>query len=254
MAGLRIVDVTQENIEEHGFGCVVNPKHIGYRPKLEWARKRFAEGLRIKLLKEGGSAKGIFEYIPGEFAWRAVKADGYFFIHCLWIYSNDLRHQGYGFRLVQESVRDAEESGKLGVAVASSSGPWMTDKRVFLQNGFKQVAQADRFELLIHQLRPGPLPRFRDWQEPLGSLKGWHLLYTNQCPMLAKSVHDLREAALELGLALKIRELATAREVQNGPSLYGTFCLVRDGRLLADHYISRRRFLNIVNKESDKLR
>lgn len=29
--------------------------------------------------------RGFIEYLPGEHAWRAVHADGYLFIHCLWV-------------------------------------------------------------------------------------------------------------------------------------------------------------------------
>ena len=252
MDSVKIVLVEEDNLSELGIGCVVNPKHIGYSPKLEWVRKRLSEGMRLYLLKKGKSTKGIIECIPGEFAWRAVKAPGYLFIHCMWIFAKELMGANYGSQLVQKCVEDARFQEKLGVAVLTSSGPWMTDDRVYIKNGFKQVAAADRFELLVRQLHPGIPPEFCDWQKSLQLLQGWHLVYADQCPMLAKSVFDLQETAQEHGIFLQVRKLQTAQEAQAAPSIYGVFSLVRDGRLLADHYISRTRFQNIIRKELKK--
>ncbi len=249
---VQIVAVEAGDLSVQGIGCVANSRHIGYLPKLDWVRKRLSEGMKIYLLKQGKSVRGILEFIPGEFAWRAVKAPGYLFIHCLWIYSKDLMAGGYGSQLVKKCVEDARSQKKLGVAVLTSSGPWMADSRVYVQNGFKQVSAPDRFELLVRQFNPGPLPEICDWTKSLRQLQGWHLVYAEQCPMLVKSVYDLQEAAREHGINLQVRRLETAREAQAAPSLYSVFSLVRDGRLLADHYVSRTRFQNIVRKELEQ--
>ena len=50
-------------------------------------------------------------------------------------------------------------------------------------------------------------------------------------------------------LKLNIVELTSPKEAQNAPSIYATFNLIYDGKLLADHYISARRFTNIIKKE-----
>ena len=83
---------------------------------------------------------------------------------------------------------------------------------------------------------------------------GWlfvHCLwvYGVQCPMLPKSVNDLGEMAAEHGLELKVTVLDTPEKAQRAPSYYGVFNLVWDGRLLADHYVSKGRFKNILRKE-----
>jgi len=44
-------------------------------------------------------------------------------------------------------------------------------------------------------------------------------------------------------------ELENAKQAQNAPSIYTTFNLVYNGKLLVDHYISNKRFLNIIEKE-----
>ena len=55
--------------------------------------------------------------------------------------------------------------------------------------------------------------------------------------------------ACGLELKLKVTELKSAAEAQNAPSYYGVFNLLWNGRLLADHYVSRGRFKNILQKE-----
>jgi hypothetical protein len=130
-----------------------------------------------------------------------------------------------------------------------SDGPWMAGREIFLRNGFEQIAQADRFQLLIHRLKKGPAPSFRDIAANAAKYRGLHIVYSAQCPLLRKSVEDLSEMACGLGLKLKVTELKSAAEAQNAPSYYGVFNLLWNGRLLADHYVSRGRFKNILQKE-----
>jgi len=79
--------VGPENLARCGIGCLSSPKNQGYLPKVEWLRKRFAEGLRILLFRDGaGRPLAFLEYVPGEFAWRRVDARDWLFVHCLWVY------------------------------------------------------------------------------------------------------------------------------------------------------------------------
>ena len=55
--------------------------------------------------------------------------------------------------------------------------------------------------------------------------------------------------ATDLGLELKITILESAEEAQRAPSYYGVFSLIWNGRLLSDHYVSRGRFKNLLEKE-----
>jgi len=47
---------------------------------------------------------------------------------------------------------------------------------------------------------------------------------------------------------LRFTELKNAKQAQNAPSIYATFNLIYDGKLIVDHYISQRRFQNIIDK------
>lgn len=260
MDDVKIIDVEENNVSQYQPVCFLNPQNEGYLKKLEWLKKRFSEGLRIKLLYLGNEKKpiGFIEYIPGELAWRAVDASGYMFIHCLWITPNKNKGKGYGSILVNECIEDAKKEGKYGVAVVTSEGSFMAGKALFFKNGFKSVTSAKpSFELMVktlkrepfNKLRTSPLPKFRDWKKQLKQYKDLNIIYTNQCPWVARSIKELSQTAKEKGLKVKIIELKSAEEIQNAPSVYGTFNLVFNGKLLADHYISNRRFMNIINKE-----
>ena len=135
------------------------------------------------------------------------------------------------------------------MAAMVSEGPWMAGPKVFLRNGFEEIAACDRFKLVIHRLKDGPAPNFRDISGNLPKHEGLHVVYSAQCPMLPKSVNDLAEMAAENGLELKITKLTSAREAQDAPSYYGVFNLLWNGSLLSDHYVSKGRFKNLLRKE-----
>ena len=44
-------------------------------------------------------------------------------------------------------------------------------------------------------------------------------------------------------------KLTSPTEAQNAPSGFGTFSLIKDGKLLEDHYLSKKRFENIIKQE-----
>ena len=176
-----IVDVNAENISRYPATCFMSPGSEGYQTKLAWLKKGFADGLKIKLLHLENDRKchGFIEYISGEYAWRAVEAPGYLFIHCLWITPNSAKNKGYGSLLLEECLKDAEKQGKYGVAVVASDGAFMANKNLFLKNGFRVVETSGMFSLLVKPLRKGALPRFRDWEKHLGKYKGLNIVYSN---------------------------------------------------------------------------
>ncbi len=108
-------------------------------------KKRFKEGLRLKLLlinegpRRGFTSRGFIEYIPGEYTWRGIDAKGHMAIHCIWVVGRNKKH-GYGKMLLEQCLNDAK--GLNGVAVVTSEQPWLTNKRFFLKNGFKLIDKA----------------------------------------------------------------------------------------------------------------
>jgi len=252
---IKIVSINSENVSEYQPVCFLNPKNEGYLKKLEWLKENFSKGLIIKLLYLENEKKcnGFIEYIPGEYTYRAVDAKGYMFIHCIWISPNKYKEKGYGSLLVEECLRDARKEDRNGVAVVTSEGTFMAGRDLFLRNNFKSVAKAKpSYELMIKTIKNGPLPKFRDWEEQLSGYKGLNIVFSNQCPWVARSIKELSKIARKKGLELQVNELKNARQAQDAPSIYAVFNLIYNGKLLADHYISSRRFLNIIEKELNK--
>jgi hypothetical protein len=249
----EIVTITEENLMEHPQAiCYINPKHPSYTLKIDWLKQRLKEGLVIKLLYAENEKRpqGYIEYIPGERAWRAVYAAGYMFIHCIWVYANAYKNQGIGSLLVSEVLKDAAVKNMNGAAVVSSESAFMAKANLFKKNGFLVMdAAPPGYKLLVKQLKPSIPPAFMDWDKHLQSYKGLHIVYSNQCPWVARFVSELGTFTQSKGLKIHITELKTANQAQQAPSPYATFNLVHNGKLLADHYISMTRFQNILKKE-----
>jgi len=82
MKPLSILDTSPDTIARYGVCGYKNSKTPGFNEKISWLKKRSKEGLKIKILYSGEhGAQGMIEYIPGEYCWRPVDANGYMFIH-----------------------------------------------------------------------------------------------------------------------------------------------------------------------------
>lgn len=255
MNQIKIIDTNADNICDYGFCGIKNIKQEGYKRKTDWLRQRFSEGMRFKVLysvKEG--SVGIIEYIPGRYAWRAVEAKGYMVIHCLFILYKRYQRKGYGSLLIEECIKDAKKEKMNGVAVVTRKGPWLAKKELFLKKGFELIDEAPPdFELLMKKFKKGPRsPKFSgDWKKRLSQYsKGLTIIRSDQCPYVEKIVKEINKTAQErYGLRAKIVEIKNCKDAQNAPSAYGTFSIVYNGKLLADHPISNKRFTNIMNKK-----
>jgi hypothetical protein len=246
----EIVEVTAENLAQHPQAiCFINPKHELYHRKVEWLEEQFRNGLKIKLLYLEGEKKpvGFIEYVPGQHCWRAVDAGGYVFIHCLWTNGKKHQHRGLGSLLVQEAEKDAR--GTRGVCVVTSDKSFMARKEIFLKNGYTVAAESGKEQLLVKQFKEGPPPSINDWQAELEKYRGLTIVYSRQCPWVARFIEEVKPILDERSLELEVIELESAAQAQKAPSLYGVFNLIHEGKLLADRYISTTRFQNILEKE-----
>lgn len=247
--GITLEHVGPDNLADCGIGCLQNPRHEGHAPKVAWLEERFPEGLRFFLFRdESGKPLGFLEYVPGERAWRPVDAEGWLFVHCLWVYASGKKIGGLGSRLIQAAVDEGVRQGKAGVSALVSDGPWMAGASVFLRNGFEVMEERDRFALVARRTGSGRDPAFKDLPKTTTFQEGLHVVYSPQCPMLPKSVNDLAVVAAEYGLDLNTTEIRSAEEAQAAPSYYGVFNLVWNGQLISDHYVSKGRFKNILKK------
>jgi GNAT superfamily N-acetyltransferase len=183
--------------------------------------------------------RGFIEYIPGEQAWRAVHADGYLFIHCLWVVGKS-KGRGFASTLLEECVAEARQRKMKGVAVVASEKVWMAGPGVFEKHGFKLVDTAPpAFALLVKSFAGHPLPRFAGkWEEKARALgKGLTIVRSDQCPYIVDATATAMAAAEKAGVRSRVLQLESREDVlRYSPSPYGVFGLVLDGRLLSYHY------------------
>jgi hypothetical protein len=246
-----IIDVTPENVQEETLFCIKDIKKPGFLSKRIWFEKQYKLGLRMKILKDNTDKMiGFIEYIPIINAWRPVTGNNYMFIHCMYVYPNKNKNKGYGSLLIKEVENAAKIEKMDGICAITSKGAWISDKRIFENNGFVQVDQRGRFELLSKKWEPeAQEPEIIDWTANQKKYKGWHLVYADQCPWHEKSVIALLNTALDFGIDLHVTKLRNANEAKEAPSGFGVFSLLKDGKLIEDHYLSATRFRNILKKE-----
>jgi GNAT superfamily N-acetyltransferase len=253
MARIEIIDTCASTVGDHGFCGFRDAAHEGHKRKTDWLKKRFVEGLKFKVLQVDGVDAGMIEYIPGEHTWRPVEAAGYMVIHCIMIDKKRFKGKGYGSRLVEDCVADSKRAGMAGVAVVTSRGTWMAGADLFLRCGFERVDTAPpSFELLVKKWRPVPPPTFKTgWDRTLRAYgSGLTIIKSDQCPCITKCTDDILQACKTLRIRPKVVELKTGRQARNAPSAYGIFNVIYNGEVVADHPISRTRFLNIMRKLS----
>lgn len=254
-AKVRVIEMTPEDAGTVPLCGHKDPSKEPYQHKFQWLKKRMSEGLKVKMLRtpDEGIA-GYIEYVPGQRAWRAVNAANYMFIHCIYMEAR-CKGRGYGTLLIKECMKDARKAGMDGAAVVTREGTWMAGKELFLKNGFEEVDKAlPDFSLLARKFRKSaPTPSFQGhWDQKRKKFgKGLVIITSGQCPHNAKMVNDITEIARDrYGIEPRIVEYRSYRQAQNAPWPYAIAGLLYNGKLLADHTISGRRFQNIMEKET----
>ncbi len=245
----KIIEVTPENIRTTGLFCTKETKYAaGIKRKEQWYEQRYSEGLRIKIsVNQDGVNTGMIEYVPGQYAWRTINAKNYTVIHCLQI-SRLHTHQGYGNALLNACIDDSKNAD--GIAIVTSSKPWVNDKKFFKKHGFKQVDKAaPYYELLVRQFREeASLPCFNTgWENrALTYGKGITVFYSNQCPIIIDALKSIEEAADECALNIAFVEIDSAEKAQNAPFVYGTFGILLNGHFLTHRIFDKARYVGIL--------
>jgi hypothetical protein len=68
--------------------------------------------------------------------------------------------------------------------------------------------------------------------------------------MVPKFVADIAEASRTLGLKPKVVQIRCAKASRELPTPYGTFCILYDGKLIADRPVSAGGFMSIMRRHS----
>ena len=246
---MELVKLTHENIDQEHICCAIsNNKDIQVMSKKNWLKDRLDEGLVF--LKGNVRGKCFIEYIPAEYAWAPVEAEGYMYIDCLWV-SGQFKGHGYSNLLLDACIRDSKAQGKKGLVILSSKKKmgFLADPKYMSYKGFQTADTAEPyFELMYLPFEEGaPLPRFRDSVRGHEDLpEGFVLYYTNQCPFTAKYVPLLEEMAKSRNAVFQSVQLQTREEAQNAPSPFTTFSLFYDGQLVTHEILSEKKFDKIL--------
>jgi GNAT superfamily N-acetyltransferase len=250
---VTVIDADPETIKDCGLCGYKDPEKPGYQRKLNWVRKRFKEGMRIKILhSEKDGTVGSIEYLPGEYAWRGIHAPGYMVIHCLFILKKAYKGKGYGSLMIEACEKDALERKMHGVAAVASKSTWMAKKGIFLKNEYKLTEEAPpHYQLLVKPFGyDTSVPTFSgNREEKLARYtEGLTILHSDQCPYVVKAMKEIPPVARkEFRIEPTITELRNCRSAQDSPNPYGIFSIIWNGELVADHPISQTRFRNIMN-------
>ena len=248
---MKIIDVDKSNVDAKGFFCYMSKrKEAGFQRKMDWIKKRFGEGMKLKILELPD--RGFIEYIPGEYCWRAVDAGGYMFIHCLWVVGKS-KGKGYAEALLEECIRDAEKAKMNGVAMVTSEKVWLIKKKYLEKHGFECVDEtAPSFSLMVKKFKKAPLPSFIDNTNMIKRKfkDGLTVMRTDQCPYNEDATAAVMRAAKKADIKCRVVELQSAQDVRDlSPSPYGTFGIIQNGELLRYHYMLEKDLLPLLKKQ-----
>lgn len=243
---VELITVTPDNVEKTGFFCKMSALgKPGYEQKKAWLAERFAEGLEMRLLGDG--ERGFVEFIPGKFAWRAIDgADDFMVIHCLWVVGKS-KGKGFGTVLLEEVERTAREHGFKGVAALTSGHTWLMGPDLLAGHAYESVEKAEpSFDLMVKRFADDAgMPRLSGrWAQKAEAIpEGLGVFRTDQCPYTDDAVKAVQARAKAKGLKFSEITLTTAQDIrERSPTPYGTYAVVKDGKLLTYTYLLPRDF------------
>ena len=249
---MEYIRVTTENLEKEHICCAIsNNRDIQVSSKKAWLSERFDEGLVF--LKSTERGKCFIEYLPAEYAWVPIEADGYLFIDCLWV-SGSLKGKGYSTDLLDRCIEDGKQKGKKGLCVLSSAKkrPFLSDPKFLTHKGFLVSDEADNgIQLWYLPFEKGEeKPKFRECaKHPHTEEGGYVLYYTNQCPFTAKYVPIIEKIAREENVPFHAVHIESREMAQKAPTPVTTYALFRDGEYLTYEILSDKKFLKMLQGE-----
>lgn len=244
---MELIRITHENIEtEHICCAIASNKDCQVLSKKTWLKERLDEGLVF--LKCNVRGKCFIEYIPAEYAWAPIKAEGYMYIDCLWV-SGKFKGQGYSNLLLEECIRDSKEKGKKGLVILSSKKKmgYLSDPKYMRYKGFETVDAADPYFELMY------LPFDKNAEKPCfkssvkenrenDMQKGFTIYYTSQCPFTAKYVPILEEMAKKRDVDFQAVHMVTREQAQNALVPFTAFSMFYEGEFITHEIQSEKKF------------
>lgn len=243
---LDFMRVDESNIEKEHICCSISDKkgEFGVSLKKEWLKSNFKNGLVFLKLNTRG--KVFIEYIPAEYAWVPIKADGYMHVNCFWV-AGQYKGNGYANQLLDTCILDAKEKGKHGLTVVASKKKqgYLSDPDYLRYKGFLEAGTASPYFVLYYLPfdKTAPIPVFSDSvkQNEIEE-KGLVLYYTNQCPFTDKYVRLMQEVAKQYDTSISLHKINTREEAQHNPSPFTAFTLFYEGTFITHEIMSEKKF------------
>ncbi|MDD3192605.1 MAG: YoaP domain-containing protein [Oscillospiraceae bacterium] len=246
---MEYIKLTPENLGSEHICCAISSnRDPQVASKKAWIAQRLAEGLVFLKSKERG--KCFIEYIPAEFAWVPVDADGYMHINCFWV-SGSMKGHGYANALLDACVQDSRAKGKTGITVISSPKkmPFLSDPNYLAHKGFQVADTAAPYYTLFYLPfdENALVPQFRaQAKAPQTDEKGFALYYTAGCPYTAKYVPLINQKAQEWGIPFQSIHINSLEQAKNAPAAWTNYALFYDGQYLTNEILSEKKFLRIA--------
>lgn len=245
---MELIKITKDTIEKEHICCAIsNNKDCQVSAKKSWLYDRFDDGLVF--LKGNVRGKCFIEYIPAQYAWAPIDADGYMYIDCFWV-SGQYKGQGNSNLLLDECIRDSREKGALGLCVLSSKKKigYLSDPKYLNYKGFRTADSCGYFELMYLPFEDTKeIPHFKDCvRNPLVPESGFVLYYASQCPFTAKYVPMIEAIAKQKGLDFVTKQFTSTEEAQNAPSPFTSFSLFYNGDFVTHEILSEKKFEKLL--------
>ncbi len=247
---MEYIRVTKDNLEKEHICCAIsNNNDVQVSSKKAWLSDRFDEGLVF--LKSVERGKCFIEYIPAEYAWVPISADGYMYIDCLWV-SGSFKGHGYSTDLLDSCIEDSKEKGKKGLCIlaAAKKKPFLADPKFLKYKGFTVCDEADNGIQLWYLpfVTDADKPHFRECaKHPHIEETGYVLYYTSQCPFNAKYVPVLEQTAKENDIPFHAIHIESREEAQSAPTPVTNYALFHDGEYITNEQMNDKKFLKLVN-------
>jgi ribosomal protein S18 acetylase RimI-like enzyme len=247
---MEYIRVTKDNLEKEHICCAIsNNNDVQVSSKKAWLSDRFDEGLVF--LKSVERGKCFIEYIPDEYAWVPISADGYMYIDCLWV-SGSFKGHGYSTDLLDACIEDSKEKGKKGLCIlaAAKKKPFLADPKFLKYKGFTVCDEADNGIQLWYLpfVTDADKPHFRECaKHPHIEETGYVLYYTSQCPFNAKYVPVLEQTAKENDIPFHAIHIESREEAQSAPTPVTNYALFHDGEYITNEQMNDKKFLKLVN-------
>ncbi len=248
---MEYIKLTLENIEKEHICCSISgARDIQVISKKQWLRDRIKEGLVF--LKADLRGKCFIEYIPAEYAWVPILAEGYMHINCFWV-SGSCKGHGYSNELLEYCIEDAKAKGKNGLTIISSpkKTPFLSDPKYLMYKGFSVADTADPHFTLMYMPfnQKNKIPQFKSQVKvPAVDKSGFVLYYTFGCPFTAKYVPLIENVAKARRIPFQSICLDSREAAQNASIAWTNYGLFYNGKYLSNEILSEKKFTVLCDK------